>query len=188
MEDSASKTDQKPNITILSQWKPITIALLTFVAALELAAYFFGTKATRLESEGLVTTAEIFEVSEDVLGTLLEPNNTNGTRSKARHRTVSYRFTTQDGVDVESSYKVLRMVDPLIGSPLEIRYLPTDPSVHERTVGHTVRQTSALHWIAAFFAALWICVTLCGIGSHLMPRKLTTREKRLKKMKELQSQ
>ena len=185
---------QDPQIDDLDSGKPkrslrslvqISIAMLLIVGGLEFAGNWYSSKATKLESQGLVTTAEVYKVTEDVLGVLLEKKR-RSSASDARHRTIHYRFTTQQGVQVESSFNRETSAPPPVGTKMQMRYLPSDPSIHETAIGHTKVQTSALHWIAIFFLALWMITITCLVVSPWIPRKLSTREKRLRRTRELQ--
>ena len=182
---------EKPKNTS-GQILQISIPLLVIVVGLEIGGLVFGRKSTQLESSGVVTTAEVYDVTQDLLGDSLEllfheaSNRSSSSRSKISHWTIYYRYVTAEGVEVKSSRSGKAYEAPSIGREFEIRYSELDPTIHETAVGHTTSQIAALHWIAAFFAAIGIITVACILGSAWMSPK-TTREKRLKRMEELAS-
>ena len=189
---SSDKEDRSKAAQAFSTLAVSTIPLLGLVFALEIGAWFLDAKSTALDSDGIVATATVYDVTSDLLGeslTVLSESKRDvgpGQKTKLQHWTRHYHFYTEDGVEVKGSYSGQAYEKPPIDQTLQVRYSPSDPTVHETAIGHTESQGAALHWIALTFAMIWVGIFIWAVVQICFPRRLTTRERRLKRMEELQ--
>lgn len=171
----------------------LTSPMLLLAGGFEIAAWFFDDKASLLSRNGVVTHAKIVDATKDRLGEALHANIEHkldvspGKRSNVMHWAIHYEFVSNSGASVKGSYNVQAYDEPVVGREIEVRYLPSDPSVHELTAGHTESQTSALHWIALAFVFIWLATVFVTTAKALVPRRQTAREKRIARQMALNS-
>ena len=171
--------------------------MLLLTAGCYLGGRYFDRKDSTLSSDGIKTTATVFDATYDQLGSLLQgqadnkTNRANYQRDDSSKCTIYYRFLTQDGQAIEGSvnreYASLEAAKSEIGSEIDIVYSAADPTVYETGVGHTNSQSDAMYWIAFAFFALWV---LGVIGFMFVPIvekfKPKSRKKRIEELKKKQ--
>lgn len=184
-----SRRDQssQPWKSILWQMLVLCFPLLIIALGLGIATQFFGGKSTRLERAGVAVTAEVYQVTRDRVGEVVEAyvqqhNRRHNYREGSGHWTIHYRFLTADASQVSGSYNVQSDKEPSLGRTFDVRYLPSDPSVHETAIGHTASQAEALRWIALVFSAIWVVVIIGSIFGRHLPRRMSITERRKRRL------
>ncbi|MFK7802313.1 MAG: DUF3592 domain-containing protein [Anaerolineae bacterium] len=164
-----------------------SILILILVIAAEIGAFAYGRLSSQLNREGIVTQATVLSIEqyeEVVLTDLLEETrrvNSNGSIVTV----VRYEFQTETGETYTDEYKSKDLaIIPERGGQFELRYAESDPTLHEVRIGHLDSNVAALHWIAAFFAALTFGYILwAAFGAYRILN--STEEKRKRRLAEL---
>lgn len=183
--DAAADNQETPEPSMFRYIFIVALPFLLVVAGFLAVGYYLSEKDSQLDRDGIVTTAEIYDVTKDQLGSALETGGGSRYNDRDDHYTIHYQFVTESGEKIQSSFNRETMSPPEIGTTLEVRYAIADPTVHETAVGHTKSQVSALLWIGLFFLMLFLGMLLWNIIAPVFRRTHSTREKRLKRMEEL---
>ena len=166
-----------------------SLIILILVVVAEIGAFAYGRVANRFNREGIVATGIVTAVEQ------YESIDLREFYAEFRDEfedgdiitVISYEYKDEAGnvYNDESRSRNLAIERiPKVGSGIEMRYLASDPTVHEARIGHFEDNVSVMHWIAAFFAALTLGVVIWGAFSARREFNSTT-EKRKRRQAEL---
>ena len=166
-----------------------SLVILIFVVLAEIGALAYGRLANKFNREGVVATGIVTAVEQHeslVIGDLYEEFR-NTFEDGDIITVISYRYEDEAGnvyTDQIRSRNLAVERIPEVGSGFEMRYLTSDPTVHEARIGHIDSNVAAFHWIAAFFAALALGFVIWGAFEAYREFNSTT-EKRKRRQAEL---
>ena len=163
--------------------------ILILVVAAEIGALAYGRLANRFNREGVVATGivtaveqyesfEIISLYEEFYDEYEEGDIVT---------IISYRYEDESGnvyTDESRSLNLAIERIPKVGSGFEMRYLESNPEVHEARIGHTESNMAALHWIAAAFGLLMLGYFIWGAFAARKEFN-STAEKRKRRQAEL---
>ncbi|MEM9776790.1 MAG: hypothetical protein AAF902_19575 [Chloroflexota bacterium] len=167
------------------------LAILVLVVLAEIGAFAYGRYADRFEQEGIVATGIVTAVEQYEavkITDFYEEFRRIGSNGDIV-TLISYDYQDEAGntySDEEKSINLEVEHIPKVGSGFEMRYLASDPTVHETRIGHIESNASVMHWMAAAFGALAFGYVIWGAFAARKEFNSTT-EKRKRRQAELRT-